>query len=60
VLEKLQSTEQRLADELHEQRAAVVAAQARAAELEQLERDLAAAGPIRAWRIARQQRRVKD
>jgi hypothetical protein len=43
VVEELQSTEQRLADELPEQRAAVVAAQARAAELEQLERDLAAA-----------------
>jgi DNA-binding transcriptional MerR regulator len=39
---------------LVEQRAIATTAQARAAELEQLERDLAAAGPIRAWRIARQ------
>lgn len=47
---------QRVTEALVEQRAIATTAQARADELEQLERDLAAAGPIRAWRIARQRR----
>lgn len=48
-----ESTEQRLADELHQERA-------RVRQLEAIETQLAAAGPIRAWRLARQHRRVMD
>jgi hypothetical protein len=44
-----ESTEHRLTDELHAQRARVL-------ELQALEAELAAAGPIRAWRIARRRR----
>lgn len=51
-----ESTERRLADELHEQRARAQAAESRTAELEGLERALTDAGPIRAWRLARQRR----
>jgi hypothetical protein len=47
-----ESTEQALTTELH-------AARARATELEHLDTELANAGLLRAWRIARQ-RRVKD
>jgi hypothetical protein len=45
-----ESTEQRLTSELVEQRA-------RVAELEAREAELEAAGPIRAWRLARARRR---
>lgn len=44
--------------ELHEQRAAAATARLRAEELEALEAELAGAGPIRAWRIARARRRA--
>jgi hypothetical protein len=45
---------------LLEQRAIATTAQASADELEQLERDLMSAGAIRAWKLARQRRRLVE